>query len=243
MQAVKISLYQNLVNYRMEGHFGYVQTYPLPTPSMVRGMVHALIGATEYKPLRISIQGRSENVSTELQKVQKFDRNRTEPGYENAIRIPLGDGKASLITGVMFVDEVVESELCLHVSFYDENLNAKLLDALQKEIVVLGRHEDIVRVDFSKTKCVSLRQQDDDITLTLNAFLPKDFASEVGLFGRTFHLPFCYEAVSSFQEKRVFETVKALYISGDKELKIEDCDYLVDDDGMPVFFLEPECEA
>ncbi|MGC8502600.1 CRISPR-associated protein Cas5, partial [Desulfurella sp.] len=57
MIALKLQLYQNMVNYRKENSFGYIQSYPLPTPSMVRGMAHSLLGLKEYKPLRISIQG------------------------------------------------------------------------------------------------------------------------------------------------------------------------------------------
>jgi len=79
MKALRLKLYQNLVNYRREMSYGYVQTYPLPTPSMVRGMVHWLLGINDgYKPLKISIQGDFDSVITNMQKVYKFDRYRKE---------------------------------------------------------------------------------------------------------------------------------------------------------------------
>ena len=58
MKAIRIKLYQNMVNYRKPTSFQLKETYPLPPPSTVIGMVHNLCGFTEYNEMDISIQGK-----------------------------------------------------------------------------------------------------------------------------------------------------------------------------------------
>lgn len=58
MKAIRIKLYQNMVNYRKPTSFQLKETYPLPPPSTVIGMVHYLCGFTEYKEMDVSIQGK-----------------------------------------------------------------------------------------------------------------------------------------------------------------------------------------
>ena len=234
MDAVKIQLYQNMVNYRKEMSFGYVQTYPLPTPSMVKGMAHNLLKLDKFYNLKISIQGNYESVATNMQKVIKFDRER-KARPTNPYDVTIYNSKKTAKHGVMYVDELVNMKLILHVSFEDSKLNDNLLKAVKQETIVLGRNEDIARVDFEKTKLVALNKRDDDFALPNNIFLPVKKAKEAFLSGTQFHLPFYYYPVTSFKDKRIFKFVDAMFVAKDSIL--EDVEYLIDDDGDMASFL------
>jgi len=234
MDAVKIKLYQNMVNYRKEMSFGYVQTYPLPTPSMIKGMAHNLLKLDKFYNLKISIQGNYESVVTNMQRVMKFDRGR-KARPANPYDVTIYNSKKTAKHGVMYVDELVNMELIIHASFEDSKLNDKLLKEVKQETIVLGRNEDIAQVDFGKTKLVTLNKKDDDFVLPNNIFFPVETAKEAFLSGTQFHLPFYYYPVTSFKDKRIFKFVNAMFVAKDSIL--EDIEYLIDDDGDIASFL------
>ncbi|KJU82837.1 CRISPR-associated protein Cas5 family [Candidatus Magnetobacterium bavaricum] len=225
MKALKIKLYQNLVNYRREMSFGYVQTYPLPTPSMVKGMAHALLDLTRYHNLAISIQGRYASVVTNMQRVYKFDRPNRKP-YD----IIVGKAKQTAGHGIMFVDEIVDMELLLHIAFDDEDLTNQLYNAVRTKTVVLGRNEDIARVDFGETKLVDISSHETDgFRLPYDIYLPPELCKQHQLVGTYYRLPFYYEDVKSFEDKRIFSYVDTIYIT--KGNQIELYNITIDSDG------------
>lgn len=57
MKALRLKLYQNMVNYKKPISFQLRETYPLPPYSSVIGMVHNVCGFQEYNSMKISIQG------------------------------------------------------------------------------------------------------------------------------------------------------------------------------------------
>ena len=57
MKAIKLKLYQNLVNYKKPTSFQLKETYPLPPYSTVIGMIHYACDFDEYKDMNVSIQG------------------------------------------------------------------------------------------------------------------------------------------------------------------------------------------
>ena len=59
MKAVRLKLWQDMVNYKRPTSFQIKESYPLPPYSTVIGMVHSLCGFTEYHPMRVSVQGKS----------------------------------------------------------------------------------------------------------------------------------------------------------------------------------------
>lgn len=235
MKAVRIKLYQNMVNYRRELSYGYVQTYPLPTPSMVKGMAHAILNLDSYHSLKISIQGSSASVVTNMQKVYKFDRDRASRP-NNPYDLVVGNSKKTATHGVMFVDEIVDMELLLHVSFDEEYLNEKLLKAVRQKTVILGRNEDIACVDFEDTHLVDILPSDDEYRLKYNMYLNPEICKHEQLEGTNYRLPFYYEPVSSFNDKRIFKYVDTVYIA--KGNKIQDYPALmIDSSGSLVSFL------
>ncbi len=231
MQVVKIKLYQNMVNYRMEMSYGYVQTYPLPTPSMVRGMAHSLIGAREYHPLKISIQGCSSSVVTNMQKIFKFDR---KGRYPVPVAVNSDEYNQSVNRGLMYVDQIVDMNLILHISFADNSLNSKLVESINNNTVVLGRNEDVARVD--ECQIIDLHEEKSrHQRLPFNMYLPKEYCDNNNLSGTVYRLPFKYNDVSSFADKRIFQFVDVKYISSGRELAKQK--FPIDDAGNPVALL------
>ena len=234
MRAVRIKLYQNMVNYRRELSYGYVQTYPLPTPSMVRGMAHSLLNLDRYHNLKISIQGNYESVITNMQKVYKLDRDRNQRP-NNPYDVVVGNSNKTATHGIMFVDEIVDMELILHISFDEQSLDDQLLKAVREKTVILGRNEDIARVDFGDTTLVDVLPFDDEYRLSYSIYLKPEICKREQLEGTCYRLPFYYEPISSFSDKRIFKYVDAVYIS--KGNKIQYSNIMVDSDGYLVSFL------
>lgn len=78
MKAIRIKLYQNLVNYKKPISFQLKETYPLPPPSTVIGMVHNLCGYTEYHEMDVSIQGKYHAKVNDLYTRHEFSNKITE---------------------------------------------------------------------------------------------------------------------------------------------------------------------
>ncbi|MEM5947974.1 CRISPR-associated protein Cas5 [Spirochaetia bacterium 38H-sp] len=217
MKALMLKLYQTLCNYRKEGSFGYVQTYPLPTPSMIRGMVHEIMEFTEYKPLKISIQGKSDAVITNIQKVFKFDRD-SNSRPDNPYKITVGKATKTATHGILFIDLHVNMQLIIHISFREDNekmLN-ELYKKIQEKIVVLGRNEDFALVE--DLKIVGLNNYSGR---SANTQFPM-YVMENSLIekcGTRYRLPFYYDTVESFEENRVFHFVEPYYVGKDVPLK------------------------
>ncbi|ENJ9653566.1 CRISPR-associated protein Cas5 [Clostridium botulinum] len=57
MKAIRLKIYQNLVNYKKPTSFQLKESYPLPPYSTVSGMIHSICGFKDYKDMDISIQG------------------------------------------------------------------------------------------------------------------------------------------------------------------------------------------
>lgn len=234
MKAVRIKLYQNMVNYRRELSYGYVQTYLLPTPSMIKGMAHALLGLDSYHNLKISIQGNCASVVTNMQKVYKFDRDRiSRPN--NPYDVVVGNSQKTVTHGVMFVDEIVDMELLLHVSFDEDELNERIFEAVRQKTIILGRNEDIARVDFEDTQLVDIISSTNEHRLKYNIYLKPEICKQEQLEGTYYRLPFYYESVNSFNDKRIFKYVDAVYIA--KGNRVQYSDIMVDNDGNLVSFL------
>lgn len=75
MKAIRVKLYQDLVNYKKPISFQLKETYPLPPPSTVIGMVHNLCGYTEYHKMDVSIQGKYHAKVNDLYTRHEFSTN------------------------------------------------------------------------------------------------------------------------------------------------------------------------
>ncbi len=235
-----------MVNYRREMSFGYVQSYPLPTPSMVRGLCHALLDLHEYCPLKVGIQGTSEGVVTNMQRVYKFDRGSDRPN--NPYYVDVEGSRKTATHGIMFVDELIHVNLILHIAFEDESLTARLEKAFWHNVVVLGRNEDFARIDDVQTvELMPLEEYLNEKELAIKdyIYLSRNFAEVFEKSGTVYRLPFKYAELDRngkdhFKQKRIFEYCEAVYhgnfsiseddVSGDVPASsfVDNGEYLVD---------------
>src|SRR5690606_14436636 len=90
MEVLKIKAYQLFANYRKPLSYNFIDTYPLPPLSTVKGWFHSVIDANEYIPVSMSIQGKITSIVQDMQTLIKFDRKRSDkvqiiiPGFEKA---------------------------------------------------------------------------------------------------------------------------------------------------------------
>lgn len=233
MIALKMKLYQNLCSYRREGSFGYVQTYPLPTPSMIRGMIHDVLELSEYKPFQVSIQGKSNTVVTNTQRVYKFDRDpKSRP--QNPYTVKVRDSNKTATHGIQYVDLHVNMNIILHINFKENNedLCTKLFNNIQETVPILGRNEDIALIE--ELKIVEINKYN---KRSAQSQYPMYVSKEALIenVGTKYRLPFWYEKVDSFEENRIFHFVEANYVSENVALRTEKL--FSDSDGDIVCFL------
>lgn len=249
--CLKIVIYQNFCNYRIEKSYGFIQTYPLPTPSMIRGWIHAAAEFKRYYPLDISIQGENYGIVTNMQRVYKFDIvrvksnnhaksnngiNNTEHSEDNNLvyvsKSTKGLTKQRVITGIQMANHLINVHLIIHVRFL-ENINYdEIIEKLWCSTPVLGRNDDLGRID--ELNIVKFEQCDED-----NAFSKKSMYvmphTTQGYQGTKFLLPFYYHSVHSRSFARIFEHVEVMYIPKDIKLLNEMC--FLDEDGDIIQFL------
>lgn len=81
MKALRLDLFQETACYRKPFAIKISETYPLPPYSTINGLLHRILDAKEYIPMRISIQGDYESLVNEYQTTYFYKKNYC---YKNA---------------------------------------------------------------------------------------------------------------------------------------------------------------
>lgn len=174
MKAIRVKLSQNMVNYRKPTSFQLKETYPLPPPSTVIGMVHYLCGFTEYNEMDISIQGKYHSKVNDLYTVYEF-KNATK--YEKA-RHQIETGGFGISRGVATAELLTDVELLLHIVPKDQYLLNKIEKAFlyPREYPSLGRREDLALIEEVKIVDIIEEELEEDIDIKDNysAYIPVD---------------------------------------------------------------------
>jgi len=160
MKAIKVRLWQDMVNYKKPTSFQLKETYPLPPYSTIIGMVHSLCGYEEYKPMKVSVQGKFFSKVNDLYTRYEF---KNAMKYE-AARHQIQVGEYGVCQGVATAELLVDVELLLHIAPEDQSLVGEIYDFFirPREYPSLGRREDIVTMQEVKlvtlTKTELVRQ-------------------------------------------------------------------------------------
>lgn len=249
MKAVRLKLEQELVNYKVPTSFQLKETYPLPPFSTISGMVHNLCGFKEYKPIKISVQGKYLSKVNDL-----YTRYEFKPGmpYEEG-RHQLEAGGFGICRGVATCELLTEIELMIHIVPEDQALVDEIEKAFKypPEFPSLGRREDLVVIKEVKVVNVNEKVLDSDIELENNyaAYIPEKMledgsiiliggASGITQRGTRYNINKYYEKINFGTEKkpkifRKWEKVRVVYSS--KISALEDEKVLVDEDENIVF--------
>lgn len=171
MKAIKVKLWQDLVNYKKPMSFQLKESYPLPPFSTVIGMVHAMCGYTEYHEMDISIKGKYFSKANDLATRYEFKNGMT---YDKA-RHQLNVEGLGVSRGISTVELLVDVELELHIIPKNQRLLEEIFTAFQspKEYPSLGRREDLATI--LSVKIVELEEKEFEKDLKLN----KDYAAYI----------------------------------------------------------------
>lgn len=147
-QAIRLELYQNMVNYKVPTSFQLKESYPLPPYSTVIGMVHSLCDYKEYKDMDISIQGKYFSKANDLYTRYEFKNGMK---YE-ADRHQLKVGEFGVGRGISTIELLVDVELLIHIIPKDQSLVDEINQAFlyPREYPSLGRREDLVLIEEVK---------------------------------------------------------------------------------------------
>ena len=180
MKAIKLKLYQNMVNYKVPTSFQLKESYPLPPYSTVIGMVHSLCDFKEYKPMKISISGNYFSKVNDLYTRYEFKNgNPFEMG-----RHQLNVNGYGINRGVATAELLVDVNLTIHIIPKDQSgefLNT-IFEAFKypKEYPSLGRREDIVLIKDVRIVDVEKKKLEKDLSNGEDdfAYIPVNFIQE-----------------------------------------------------------------
>lgn len=247
-KAIRLKLYQNMVNYKKPTSFQLKETYPLPPYSTVIGMVHFLCDYKEYKDMDVSIQGKYHSKVNDLYTRYEFKNGMT---YDKA-RHQLKVGDFGVSRGVSTVELLTDVELLIHIIPKDQSLVDEIENAFlfPREYPSLGRREDLVKIE--EVKIVDIFEEELRKSLKgiedYSAYIPieltenKDIQSknqEVGVssFGTRYKLNKDYEPKNFGTKKspklfRVWNKKEVLYASNlvairKRKVHLDEDNYLV----------------
>lgn len=248
-KAVRLKLYQNLVNYKKPTSFQLKETYPLPPYSTVIGMVHNLCRYEEYKKMDISIQGKYYSKVNDL-----FTRYEFKNGMKyDEKRHQLEVGEFGVGRGISTTELLVDVELLIHIIPKDQNLIEEIERAFlyPVEYPSLGRREDLVIIEEVKIVDIEERMLTQDIELKQDqtAYIPVSLIEsdsiellgpEAGIKNRgtRYKLTKDYKLVNHGTKKtpkifRKWNKIDVIHTSG--IIAVEDENILIDEDENVVF--------
>lgn len=183
MKSIRLKLKQNLVNYKLPTSFQLKETYPLPPYSTVIGMVHNTCNYIEYKPMKISVQGKYHSKVNDLATRYEFKNGMTFDATRHQIKV----GEYGISRGVSNVELLSDVELVIHIVPEDENLVEEIFNAFKTpyEYISLGRREDLVVVDEVKIVEISEERIKDEnlrIDRDYRAYVPVEIIDKKKVF-------------------------------------------------------------
>ena len=194
-KAIRLECYQNMPNYKKPASMEFRESFKLPPYSTVIGMIHKVCfeeKEKEYKPMKISIQGNSKSIVSDMYTRYFFTPNKCESDrtYFDIINKKEKDKKlqAGLIRGTGVAELIVDVDLIIHVIPEDENLFDTILNGLKKPLIypALGRHEDILKIE--NVKPVEL-EETDTVKIYNDSYIPlKYFSKEDNILGTVYSL-------------------------------------------------------
>jgi len=166
MKAIRVRLYQNMVNYRKPTSFQLKETYPLPPPSTVIGMVHNLCGFTEYHELDVSIQGKYYSKVNDLYTRYEFKNTAKFEKGRHQLKV----GEYGISRGIATIELLTDVELLLHILPRDQRLVEKIEKVFlyPPEYPSLGRREDLVVIE--EVKVVDVYEKELESTIILDKY-------------------------------------------------------------------------
>lgn len=244
-EAIKLKIYQDLVNYKTPTSFQLRESYPLPPYSTVIGMIHKVCGFDTYVPMAVSIQGEYFSKTNNYQTTYYFKPGAAYDDERHQLKVKCAEtGKEYGITkSTANFELLVDVRIIIHVRLYDENLLKPVFEKLKHpdEYISLGRREDLARIDDISIVGFDLQQFDENIFLRNNFYIPVS-SSEPGIFtGTIYDLNTVYKVDGNGH--REWEKTKVIYAGKEKsQIKIYR-DVYIDREGDLIFFANERADG
>jgi CRISPR-associated protein Cas5t len=240
-KAIRLRLYQNLVNYKKPTSFQLKETYPLPPYSTVIGMVHNACGFTEYKDMEVSVQGNYHSKVYDLYTRYEFGAAYDKERHNIKLHSEKDNKNYGMTRGVSTTELLIDVDLVLHIRPKDESLVDIIYEKLAnpEEFISLGRREDIVRIDELKIVKIKEEKSIESYILPYDSYIPvKLFDSdEIETKASRYLINKNYkkEMIKKGVDIRQWEKVKVIHGVRNRN-QLEDTNILFDEDGYAIFF-------
>jgi CRISPR-associated protein Cas5t len=237
-KAIKLKIYQDLVNYKTPTSFQLRESYPLPPFSTVIGMVHNACGFHSYVPMAVSIQGSYYSKVNNYQIFYYFHpSNRYEPArHQFFVESGSLKRKIGISRAPAYIELLTDVNLIIHVRLEDPALHDQVLQKLKNppDYISLGRREDLVVLEEVKTVDVMEKESDEDMVLRNNAYIPVQRIGEGEFPGTVYDLNVTYTiGKNGFRQ---WEKQRVIYASKDSAKIDAGLPVEVDDEDDFVFF-------
>lgn len=256
MKAIRLKIFQNLVNYKLPATFQLKETYPLPPYSTIIGMVHNACEFTEYVPMKVSVQGKYHSIVSEVYYSYSFAPERLDKDrLKNYVAITknLIEKQTGIYKSPLHQNLLTDVELLIHIVPENQELVEEICEKLTypHEYLSLGRREDlIVFGELPKVVEVEETELEEDLSIknSYSAYIPieilKDEAVKIGskagvkISGTVYKLTKDYEiknygTAKSPKNFRVWNKIKVVY--GSDVTGLEEENVYVDEDKNLVF--------
>lgn len=186
MKAIRLKLKQNLVNYRCPTTFELKESFPLPPYSTVIGMVHNACNYTEYKPMKISVQGKFDSKVNDYKYFYSFAPEKFEKDRINNYAC-ITESESGKKTGVyktpLYIELLANVELLIHIVPDEDSLIDDIYNAFRapREYLSLGRREDLIVIDEVKIVDIESINEDKSIEFSNNyrSYIPFDYLKKI----------------------------------------------------------------
>lgn len=223
MKVLKVKLYQEVAVYRNPITMEVIESFPLPPPSTVLGLVQSLLGEREpISNLNVSIQGSYGALFRDYQHYVKFGLERPYP---------------------IVVYNLHDVNLVLHFSA-DEKTLERLYRVFRDPpyYPYLGRAEDLVRINDVHF-CNAQGQKKEYGLLPHNAYIQASVCKTLHLEGVPYRLPTICKFVPLLVTERLvrtFEWVDYRFVEAEAYFEVDQpVELAVDDEGDFVWWSMP----
>lgn len=226
-EVLRLTLFQETACYKKPTAFKVGETYPLPPYSTVKGMLHHLLQADRFIPMKLCIQGTYESRVVDYQSHYFFKKR-------GVAELPLTmDGLAYrppyeyMTTMPIYMHMLLNVKLVIHISAEAETLDQIEQALLSGVSISLGRWEDLVRVD--ECKRIPLFENDDERRTPYPMYWP--VSDEEDVSGVPYRLNWKYKIVRGIRQ---WQRIKVRYIQAGFMPWTSNVRW--DEEGFPVIF-------
>ncbi|MFN3479510.1 MAG: CRISPR-associated protein Cas5 [Thermodesulfovibrionales bacterium] len=191
-EIIRINIWGQTAHFRIYGNQNFCDSYPLPPPSTILGLLREVLGERPPEPLMLAIKGRYRGVffdyqtflhsAIELSSKKGWWVSRKVNRYTDAKK---GD---DVQLNPMYVKVLFKPEytIYLHAPNHHELYLSKLNNP--EGFVSLGRSEDLAMLKAVSVIAIKKEAKKRDKVKIENAYLPKELYGSASLFLPVSHL-------------------------------------------------------